>query len=253
VQMRLGSLSILIVFICVSTAFGQRDAPVWESFLPQISVYHDASDRPQAVKVEFLFKKEGGPHEHTEHQAYVLVYLQKDEAQILKLAADPQLRNKKNEKTKRFLDVLVEKKLVVPLQSQVAKIIEVSMSRSAAGQVSPKRAGDDDDDIESVFPFKFTFANNTLFQSVQKLGNFDPKSVDVVGDYTWYKDKFKLMVFVPVNDSAQADKVSAELRKMYDFAGLMDFESSVLYFRPLPYEFMFKSYKDDPLMMIYIN
>ena len=250
--MRMTWLSILFVFLWASTAFGQRDAPVWESFLPQISVHHDTSDRPQAIKVEFLFMKNGGPHEHTEHQAYVLVYLQKDEEQILKLAADPQLKKKKNEKTKRFIDLLVEKKLVVPLQSQVAKIIEVSMSRYAGGKGNPKPT-DDDDDVASVFPFKFTFANNTLFQSVQKLGNFDLKSVDIAGNYTWFNDKFKLMVFVPVNDSAQADKVSAKLREMYDFAGLMDFESSVLYFRPLPYEFTFKKYKDDPLMMVYIN
>lgn len=250
--MRIPCLSILFLFVCVSTAFGQRDAPVWESFLPQIYVHHDTSDRPQAIKVEFLFRKSGGPHEHTEHQAYVLVYLQKDEEQILKLAADPQLKKKKNEKTKRFLDVLVEKKLVVPLQSQVAKIIEICMSRYAGGKGNPKPV-EDDDDVESVFPFKFTFANNILFQSVQKLGNFDLKSVDIVHDYTWFNDKFKLMVFVPVNDSAQADKVSAKLREMYDFAGLMDVETSVLYFRPLPYEFTFKKYKDDPLMMIYIH
>ena len=40
------------------------------------------------ITVDFLFKKNGGPYEHTQHQAYVLVYLKKDEEQILKLAAD---------------------------------------------------------------------------------------------------------------------------------------------------------------------
>src|ERR1044071_2489886 len=125
--MRIALLSILIVLLCVSTAFGQRDAPVWESFLPQISVYHNAADAPRSLIVDFLFKKEGGPHEHTEHQAYVLAYMKKDEEQILKFAADPQLRTKKNEKTKQFLDLLVEKKLVVALDTQVAKISDVSM------------------------------------------------------------------------------------------------------------------------------
>jgi len=245
--MRIAWLSILIVLLCVSTALGQRDAPVWESFLPQISVYHDAADAPRALIVDFLFMKSGGPHEHTEHQAYVLAYLKKDEEQILKLAADPQLRSKKNEKTKRFLDVLVEKKLVVTLDSQVAKIVEMRMARQVKG--SPGSVGAD---TESVFPFKFTFSYETLFRSVQQLGNFDMKSVDVVGDYTWFEDKFKLIVFVPVNDSAQATKVSAELRKMYDFAGLMDFENSLLYFRPLPYEFQFKKYGADGLL-VYIN
>src|SRR6185369_10487677 len=225
--MRIALLSTLMVFLCVSTSFGQRDAPVWESFLPQISVYHDAADAPRSLIVDFLFIKSGGPHEHTEHQAYVLAYLKKDEAEILKLAADPQLRSKKNEKTKSFLDLLVEKKLVATLDSQVAKITEMRMPRQV--KLNP---GSQSADTESVFPFKFTFSYETLFRSVQKLGNFDIKSVDVVGNYTWFEDKFKLIVFVPVNDSAQATKVSAELRKMYDFTNFMDFENSLLYFRP---------------------
>jgi hypothetical protein len=108
-------------------------------------------------------------------------------------------------------------------------------------------------DTENVFPFKFTFTYETLFRAVQQLGNFDMKSVDVVGSYTWFNDKFKLIVFVPVNDSAQATKVSAELHKMYDFAGLMDFESSLLYFRPLPYEFQFKKYGEANTLLVYIN
>ena len=67
--MRIACLSTLMVLLCVWTTFGQRDAPVWESFLPQISVYHDAADRPRNLIVDFLFIKSGGPHEHTEHQA----------------------------------------------------------------------------------------------------------------------------------------------------------------------------------------
>ena len=235
--MRIALLSILIVLLCISPAFAQRDAPVWECFLPQISVYHDAADRPRALIVDFLFMKSGGPREHTEHQAYVLAYLKKDEAEILKLAADPQLRSKKNEKTKRFLDLLVEKKLVATLDSQVAKITEMRMPRQV--KLNP---GSQSADTESVFPFKFTFSYETLFRSVQKLCNFDIKSVDVVGNYTWFEDKFKLIVFVPVNDSAQATKVSAEVHKMYDFTNPMDFDNSLLYFRPLPYEFQFKKY-----------
>ena len=245
--MRMSWLSILIVFVCGSTAFAQRDAPVWESFLPQISVYHDAADAPRNLVVDFLFIKSGGPHEHTEHQAYVLAYLKKDEAEILKLAADPQLRSKKNEKTKRFLDLLVEKKLVATLDSQVAKIVEMRFPRQV--KLGP---GSQSADTENVFPFKFTFSYESLFRAVQQLGNFDMKNVDVVGDYTWFEDRFKLIVFVPVNDSAQATKVSAELHKMYDFASLMDFENSLLYFRPLPYEFQFKTYKPDGLL-VYIN
>jgi hypothetical protein len=236
-----------MVLLCVSTAFAQRDAPVWESFLPQISVYHNAADAPRSLIVDFLFIKSGGPHEHTEHQAYVLAYLKKDEAEILKLAADPQLRSKKNEKTKPFLDLLVEKKLVATLDTQVTKITEMRLPRQV--KLNP---GSQSADTENVFPFKFTFSYEALFRAVQQLGNFDMKSVDVVGDYTWFEDKFKLIVFVPVNDSAQATKVSPEFHKMYDFASLMDFENSLLYFRPLPYEFQFKKYGKEGLL-VYIN
>jgi hypothetical protein len=89
--MRIIWLSLLIVFLCLSTAFAQRDAPVWEAYLPQVSIYHDESSKGRAITIDFLFKKNGGPHEHTEHQAYVLLYLKKDEEQIVKLAADPLL------------------------------------------------------------------------------------------------------------------------------------------------------------------
>ena len=248
--MRTIYLSILIVLLCASTAFAQRDAPVWEAYLPQIAIYHDDSDRHPGITVDFLFKKHGGPHEHTEHQAYVLVYLTKDEEQIMKLARDPELINKKNEKTKVFLDLLVEKKLLVALDSQVAKLNRGGATRYADVKGNPKRSGAETLSDFS-FAFKFTFTNDALFKSVQRLANFDITKVDVGGKNTWFEDKFKLMVLVPVNDSAQATKVSKELRKMYDFANEMNSETSLLYFRPLPYEFGFKKYEED--VLIYIN
>lgn len=241
-------LSIVMVFLFVSPAFGQRDAPVWESYLPRISIYHDNSNQQPALTVDFLFKKNGGPHEHTEHQAYVLVYLKKDEEQILKLAADAELVKKQNEKTKLFLDVLVEKKLVVALESQVAKI--ATTPRFADVRGNPKRDGADTI-AEFSFPFKFTFTYETLFQSVQKLGNFNLTNAEVVGKSTWFNDKFKLLVFIPVNDSRHATKVSEKIHQMYDFANVMNFNTALLYFRPLPYEFGFKKYEDDTL--VYIN
>lgn len=243
--------AVLIVFLSVSTAFAQRDAPVWESYLPKVAIYHDDSNNRPALTVDFLFKKHGGPHEHTEHQAYVLVYLKKDEDEIMKLAGDPELVKKKNEKTKLFLDLLIEKKLVVPLDSQVAKLNQENRPRYGDVAGNPKRAGVDTL-TDFTFPFKFTFTCESLFQSVQKLGHFDMKNANVYGKETWFEDRFKLIVFVPVNDSAYATKVSAKLREMYDFANPMDFKTSLLYFRPLPYEFNFKKYAEDTLL-IYIN
>jgi hypothetical protein len=249
--MRVFRLSVVIAFLCVSPAFAQRDAPVWEAYLPKISIYHDVSNTRPALTIDFLFKKHGGPHEHTEHQAYVLVYLKDDEEQILKLAADPQLTKKENEKTKLFLDLLIEKKLVVPLEPQVAKLNrEASNVRYADVRGTPKRAGADTL-ADFTFPFKFTFAYETLVQSVRKLGNFDPQHMTVVGKETWFDDKFKMIVFVPVNDSRHATKVSPNIRQNYDFASVMNFQTALLYFRPLPYEFRFKTYEEATL--IYIN
>jgi hypothetical protein len=251
--MRIVWLSLFIGFLWVSTAFGQRDAPVWESYLPSVSIYHDGGNRDGAITVDFLFKKNGGPHEHTEHQAYVLLYLKEDEEQIMKLAGDSQLVRKKNEKAKLFLDVLVEKKLVAPLGSQVAKLNSRHGSNRRFADVRgyPRRAGVDSLAAFS-FPFKFTFTYETLFQSARKLGNFRPEKVMAEGKSTWFDDKFKLMVFVPVNDSAHATKVSRNLREIHDFASVMDVETSLLYFRPLPYELGFKKYGEDALL-IYIN
>ena len=249
--MRIIWLSILVAFCFVPTAFAQRDAPVWESYLPKVAIYHDETDKRSALTLDFLFKKHGGPVEHTEHQAYVLVYLKKDEDEIMKLIGDPELIKKKNEKTKLFLDLLVEKKLVVPLDSQVAKLNQENKPRYGDVRGNPNRAGADTI-TDFTFPFKFTFTCETLFQSVQKLGHFDMKNANVYGKETWFEDRFKLIVFVPVNDSAYATKVSAKLREMYDFANPMDFKTSLLYFRPLPYEFNFKKYEEDTLL-IYIN
>lgn len=245
--MRKACLSIVIAFLCVSPAFAQRDAPVWECYLPRVSIFHAASGNQRALTIDFLFKKSGGPHEHVEHQAYILLYLQKDEEQILKLAGDPELTKKENEKSKLFLDLLVEKKLVVPLESHVAKIKQTPRFPDVRGYPQNDEAAD----LEYSFPFNFTFAYETLFQSARKLGNFNPQEVRVAGRSTWSEDKFKLMVFVPVNDSRHATKVSAKLREMYDFANLMDFKTALLYFRPLPYEFSFKKFDEN--MLVYIN
>ena len=252
--MRMTRLSIFVVVLLGSTAFGQRDAPVWESYLPQFSIYHDSSKGHDVITIDFLFKKNGGPIEHTEHQAYILVYLKKDEEQILKLARDSELIKKQNEKTaKPFLEFLVNKKLVVPLESQVAKINSPDRRtpRFADVRGNPRRSGVDTL-AKFSFPFKFTFTYETLFQSVRKLGNFSSENVTIVNKATWFNDKFKFMAFVPVNDSAHATKVSPEVHKSWDFAGVMDVDSVLLYFRPLPYELSLQTY-DEKTLLIYIN
>ena len=90
-----------------------------------------------------------------------------------------------------------------------------------------------------------------LFKLVSKLGNFHPERAEVYRSEKWFEEKCKLMVFVPVNDSAHATKISKELREMYDFANPMNATTALLYFRPLPYEFSLKKYQN--ITLIYIN
>lgn len=250
--MRMTWLSIFVVFLLVSPAFGQRDAPVYESYLPQFSIYHDTSNGHNAITIDLLFKKNGGPVEHTEHQAYLLVYLKKDEAEILKLAGDAELVKKQNEKTaKPFLNLLVEKKLVVPLESQVAKINGSRTPRFADARGYPRRSGVDTLANHS-FSFKFTFTYETLFQTVRGLGNYSSATEQIyTKKITYFHDKFKFIVFVPVNNSAQATKVSPEIHQSWDFANVMNDSTSLLYFRPLPYELDMQTYEKK--VLIYIN
>jgi len=252
--MRITWLSILVLFLWVSPAFGQRDAPVYESYLPQFSIYHDTINGHNAITIDLLFKKNGGPVEHTEHQAYILVYLKKDEEQILKLAGDSQLVDKQNEKkTKPFLDLLVDKKLLVPLETQVAKINSPGRRtpRFADARGYPRRSGVDT--LASFsFPFKFTFTYDKLFQTVRGLGHYSSATEEIYTEkITYFHDKFKFIVFVPVNNSAQANKVSPEVHKSWDFANVMDDSTSLLYFRPLPYELDMETYEKS--VLIYIN
>ena len=252
--MRITWLSILVLFLWVSPAFGQRDAPVYESYLPQFSIYHDTINGHNAITIDLLFKKNGGPVEHTEHQAYILVYLKKDEEQILKLAGDSQLVDKQNEKkTKPFLDLLVDKKLLVPLETQVAKINSPGRRtpRFADARGYPRRSGVDT--LASFsFPFKFTFTYDKLFQTVRGLGHYSSATEEIYTEkITYFHDKFKFIVFVPVNNSAQATKVSPEVHRSWDFANVMNDSTSLLYFRPLPYELDMETY--EKRVLIYIN
>ena len=250
--MRMTWLSIFVVFLWVSPAFGQRDAPVYEAYLPQFSIYHDDSKGHDAITIDFLLKKNGGPMEHTEHQAYILVYLKKDEEQIMKLAGDAELVKKANEKTARtFLQILVAKKLVVPLESQVARINGGRTPRFADARGYPKRSGVDTLEGHS-FPFKFTFTYETLFRTVRGLGNYSPATEEIYTEkITYFHDKFKFIVFVPVNNSAQANKVAPEIHKSWDFANPMNYATSLLYFRPLPYELDMETYEKK--VLVYIN
>ena len=78
----------------------------------------------------------------------------------------------------------------------------------------------------------------------------------------YFKSKFKLLVFVPVNDCKYATKVAEGVRGEHDFAhgdGRVDadgeilcWSTPILYFRSLPYECQFRKGKGDTVL-VYIN
>ena len=202
--MKMSLLTIWVVMLHSTVALAQRDSPVWSSYLPRIALF----DEREKTDFEVTFNKCGGPVEQTDHQMYVLGYLEKDETKILELAADKNLTNKMS-KDSLLLDVLVERKLVTVLSSKVAKskreppVISTTSGRSV-------RAG-------RCFEYAFSFDNSALFDSIGKLDHFDRTSF-VDSDHRYYNDKFRLMIFVPVNDCKYAIDVPKKQREFYDFA-----------------------------------
>ncbi len=249
----------LLCFLVPSTAWAQRDPPVWECYLPSITITHAEKSK---LALDLVLKKETGPVEHREHQMYLIGYLKEDEAEILKISSDVSLLNKSKKKDERlFLDALIEKELVTVIDTQVGK------RQSFAGQdVSGKyadgsSAGRNRADFLKLntFPFSFEVKKSDLFDAIAKLKHFQPDKVDTFG---YFKSKFKLLAFVPVNDCKYATKVAEGIRGKHDFPHFDDrvdaegqalfWSTPILYFRPLPYEFQFRKDKGDAVL-VYIN
>lgn len=233
--------SVLALLVFATPALAQRDAPVWSSYLSTITLY----DERTTTDFDLTFCKSGGPYEHTEHQLYVLAYLEKDEAKILELAADKKLTNKEQKDGKLLLEVLEDKKLVTILESQVAKKEKSEKVEPGATEKKHARGGKE-------FNYSFSFDNRVLFKSIAKLKNFDSENF-VDSDARYYHDKFKFLIFVPVNNCRYAGKVSKELQTTNDFAHYMDTETILLYFKPLPYRFEIKPLKTEDVVLVYVD
>ena len=78
------STSLVALLVFVSACYGQRDAPVWESYLASITITHGSES---TLDIDLLFKKEGGPYEHTHHQMYLIAYPAKNESEVRKTVA----------------------------------------------------------------------------------------------------------------------------------------------------------------------
>ena len=254
--MKIYLFAFLAIMLNPIVAVAQRDPPVWNSFLPRIAMF----DERTKLDFEITFKKGGGPVKQSPHaQIYVLGYLEKDESKILKLAADKKLTTKSKHRPsadltagkkrttepedKLLLDLLVAEKLVTLLGNKIAKKSEVPVVIS----LKSDRAV-----AANCYDFEFSFDNSKLFESIGKLKNFDHTNF-VESDHKYYNDKFKLMIFVPVNDCKYATKIPKEQRELHDFAHFADRETILQYFKPLPYRFQFKPLDEEGVVLLYID
>ena len=209
-----------------TNVYAQRDAPVWDSHLGSTSVYK--SDK-LSLNVDLVYRKTGGPIDHTEHQLELYACLDRDVPAILKIADRKSLLDKQS-KEKQFLDVLLDAKLLTKLESKVAKR---SNPRIKDDKLTPEQKW------VGAFQYRFQFANQSLFESAGKLSGFDPKKTQKTTSYETFDDKFRIIAFVPVNDSKYSTKVADEVRASPDFAHFMDIQTPILYFKPLAQRFQF--------------
>jgi hypothetical protein len=238
-------LALIACFLAPSVAWAQRDPPLLECYLPSITIRHAEGGR---LSLELVLKKETGATEHREHQMYLLAYLLDDEEEVLEIAADASLLDKtKGADAKLFLDVLLDKGLVTILETKVAKRQGFSGQDVSGKYVDGSKAARDKADFLKLNAFEYSFAPQyiELFKKISKLKHFrneDPPA----GQIGIYKHRFKMLVFVPVNDCKYASEVGDGIRGKNDY-GLKDSlrpTTPILYCRPLPYEFTFRRDSD---------
>lgn len=238
------SSSLVLLMLTAGVALAQRDPPLLECYLPLITVSHAEGER---LSIDLVLKKETGPGEHVEHQMYLLAYLLDDESEVLKICSDPALTDKtKGNDAKLFLDVLIEKGLVMILDTKVAKRLGFGAQDVTGKYADGTKAGRPIDQFLRLNAFEFSFSPSylDLFNKVSKLKHFvneDPPP----NELGLYKRRFKILVYAPVNDCKYSTEVRDEIRAASDF-GVDEYahrKTAILYCRPLPYEFQFS--RDD--------
>ena len=220
-----GVMAILLTLS--STTSAQRDSPVWSCYLSPIEIRPKRTD----ATVKFTFHKVGGPHEHFEHQCVLLLYRKADEQEILDFINPPATVAKKNQKEVPFLEELRKRSLIVELSSKVAK------RRSC--------------DQSYCFDFEFDLKGSDLVIHRGKLAGYDPDNASDAGQWTWHQDDLSLIAFVPVNDSIYSTKVDKTLRQTHDFGRVMNVETSILYFKPLPYRLTLRTKGKDTTVLVH--
>ena len=223
---------LLLISAFTSEAEAQRDPPVWDSYLPRTVVY----SQRLTLDFEATWNKGGGPVEQSSHaQMYVLLYLEKDENEIMELSKSEKLTNKKESVNDSILSTLEERKLAIVLDTKVATLEKSDLTKKLKRKMEKG----------FNYDFEFSFDYSKLLEKYKGLANFDKKSVrDAASLGQYFDDKVKLLIVVPVNDSPLATLIPDKLKNSYDFAHLMNYETSIHYFKPLPQRYKLRQLKD---------
>lgn len=239
------TIASLVWILTSQLLWAQRDPPMTECYLPSISIHHADGKR---LSIDLVLKKETGSNKHREHQMYLLAYLLEDEEEVLKIASDPALLDKRaGEDANLFLDVLLDRNLVVEIGTEVAKRQGFAGQDLSGSYADGSKAGRGRAQFLKLNTFSFSFEPTYLefFESVSSLKHFKDEETQK-NPIGVFEQKFKLLVFVPVNDCKYASKTQAGIRGEYDFAvgEYGNSKTPSLYCRPLPYEFVFRRDKN---------
>jgi hypothetical protein len=238
---------VRVAIICLlsqSIAFAQRDPPLLECYLPVIIATHLDGNK---IGIDLVLKKETGPTEHREHQIYLLGYLLEKEGEVLKICAEDELLNKrKGGESKLFLDVLLEKQLVVSIDTKIAPRSGFAGQDVKGNYADGTKVGREKTDFLRINTFEYSFSipYDQLYEKVSSLKDFGSKKTR----WGMYESKFKILAFVPVNDCKYAKDVRDGVRGENDVGRHGNPLTPILYCRPLPYEFQI-----DAGTTVYIN
>lgn len=225
-------VSLCLLVIIGTSAFAQGVPPVRQNYLSPVSV---ETGKEACLDVRFSYHKDGGLRYHDQRQAQLLIYLKKDEAEILKIARVAEKLDNPKTDLAPFDKLMADRKLIIPLEAKLAK-------RLVGAAEKPKRRYQFP--LDSFF-FNFQLDYDTLLTTLKKLDHFDKQNVIKNRDTTTYRDEFGLIVFVPLNNSRYATLVPQRLRKLSDVGKFYRAEAPILYFRPLPCNFQMDQHDED--------
>ena len=131
-----------------------------------------------------------------------------------------------------IVNVLEKKKLATVLETKVVEQVK----SAEASKLKKFWAG-------SYYDFDFSIKNSQLLEKLKGLASFDQETVKEANGRQEHSQEVKLLVIDSVNDTPLATLIPKN-PDAYDFARIMDFESSIHFLKPLPQTFKFTQLKD---------